>query len=572
MALSNDSYNHFDLRTILETSRLLVNPQSPEFILDQLLLILMGRLTSTGGLILMYSPGSNLYHIPNAKGQMAAKKDANLLVDEYYLPTQDPVLTRTEHEDIFTLLNLDSNGVLINMQTGAFHMGFIYLSEKINKEVFAKSELEFAESLSIITSVAVYNSRLLKELNIVNHRLKLKLNDLNTLFEISKEFNLITETDKISEALKSALIDRLKAKTLFFALNHSDETKIIAASGLKTLPDKQELTSLFNLVESVEYIDEKTHSIFSVNNEIQLIVSLYFQGRKAGIVGIGNLLSNAKLSEEDHNFISSMGNLAVLAIQNNILLKERLEAQRIEKELVIAKSIQEGLFPQPVPTIDGFDLAAINIPSYQIGGDYFDIIKTTNNEYLLAIADVTGKGVPAALLMANLQSMLHILIPLKVEMKDAIENINDIIYQNTPSNIFITFFAGLVAQNGNKLKYINAGHNYPMLLKAGENKPRYLTKGGTVLGAVPTSLMDKFEQAEAELGSGDIILFYTDGLTEAVHAKNNEEYGVQRLAECLVEHRDKSSQNIIDAIIENVKEFSDVGRDDDLTIIVLKKH
>lgn len=567
---SDHKNNHFDLRTILETSRLLVNPQSPDFILDQLLLILMGRLACTGGMVLMYSPGNNKYHIANVKGRLESERDKTIETDDYYIPSQEPILIAQKHPNVFKEFNLPQNGVLINMQTGAFHMGFIYLTEKINKTNFSKTELEFAESLSIITSVAVYNSRLLKELNNVNRRLKLKVHDLNSLFEISKDFNLISDTDKISDILKFSLIGRLKTNTLFFALKRDGDAKIIASNGLTAEPDNSEFTALFNLQNAAEYIGNNNHSNFTRVNNIQLIVSLHFQNKKVGILGIGGL-KDEQLTEEDHNFISSMGNLAVLAIQKNILLKERLETQRIEKELGIAKTIQQGLFPQPIPEIPGFDIAAINIPSYQIGGDYFDVIKTSDDDFLISIADVTGKGVPAALLMANLQSMLHMLIPFNITLKEAINNVNNIIHQNTPTDIFITFFGAKLSNNGSTFSYINAGHNHPILLKYGSDKPIPLSEGGTVLGALPTTEIKEFEESAVELKPGDIILFYTDGLTEARNLSSNEEFGKQRLTECLLQNRSKSAQELIDIIIDEVNQFSDSADDDDLTVIALKK-
>jgi sigma-B regulation protein RsbU (phosphoserine phosphatase) len=170
--------------------------------------------------------------------------------------------------------------------------------------------------------------------------------------------------------------------------------------------------------------------------------------------------------------------------------------------------------------------------------------------------------------MANLQSMLHALAPIDVTMSEATGSINDIIYNNTPADKFITFFWGIISDNGTKFKYVNAGHDPPILFRKGSDEPVLLEEGGVILGAMPT--MMPYESAEIDLKPGDLIIFFTDGVTEAMNPEQTEEYETERLKECIRKNRDKTAQEIQDAIITDINAFSNNIQYDDITTIVLK--
>jgi sigma-B regulation protein RsbU (phosphoserine phosphatase) len=203
-----------------------------------------------------------------------------------------------------------------------------------------------------------------------------------------------------------------------------------------------------------------------------------------------------------------------------------------------------------------------------VGGDYFDIIETPDGNHIMAIGDVTGKGIPASLLMANLQSMLHVLLPVDITLSEATGRINELIYQNTPSDKFITFFWAKYFHKENKLHYINAGHNPPYLLKAGSKKITTLQEGGLILGAMPT-IVD-YQETDVILESGDIVICFTDGITEAFNEELNEEYEEERLQKCILANRNKTASEIMNAIIEDAQNFTSGKQTDDITLILFK--
>lgn len=563
----DERHSRFELRTLLETSRLLIESQDPDFVLNNLLLITMGKLLVTKGMILIFKPGENVYYASRSKGRGWLKEDDETPIDFTDEDLETSVLHGEKYASVFEQIGIEKESILFNLKTTNHHIGFLCLGPKGTKQELTEREIEFIESLTIISSVAIANSRMFKEMRHINRRLDRKVHDLNTLLELSKDFNLMVDRDEIARVFKFAMLGQMLIRTFFFALDVDDEKSIVSISGIKEEPSKEDLDKLFEL-DDVTHISENSDCEFLNENNIRLVIGLKFQNEKIGVVGVGLRGNKQEYGPEEVNFLQSLGNLALLTIQKSLLLDERLQKQRMEEELNLAKNIQIGLLPDPLPEIDRFDLAAINISSRQVGGDYFDFIETPEKNHLVAIADVTGKGVPASLLMANLQSMLHALAPIDVTMSEATGSINDIIYNNTPPDKFITFFWGIISENGTKFKYVNAGHDPPILFRKGSDEPVLLEEGGVILGAMPT--MMPYESAEIDLKPGDLIVFFTDGVTEAMSPDQTEEYETDRLKECIRKNRDKTAQEIQDAIITDINAFSNNIQYDDITTIVLK--
>lgn len=565
---TEERQSRFELRTLLETSRLLIESQDPDFVLNNLLLITMGKLLVPKGMILIHKPGDQAYFVSKAKGRGWFTEDDEIVADFDQDILDLSVLAGDEYAAVFETLGIEKESTIFNLKTSNHHLGFLCLGPKGTKKPLTDHEIEFIESLAIISSVAIANSRMFQELRYINRRLDRKVHDLNTLLELSKDFNLMVDRDEIARVFKFAMLGQMLIRTFFFALDIDGEKTIVSISGVDEEPDSLQLEKLFEL-DDVTHVDGSEGCHFLTDNNFELVIGLRFQNEKTAVVGVGPRATKEGYGKEEVNFLQSLGNLALLTIQKTLLLEERIEKHRMEEELNLAKTIQEGLLPNPIPTIDGFDIAAINVSSRQVGGDYFDILEIPDTGNLIAIADVTGKGVPASLLMANLQSMLHALAPVDVTLEEASSRINDIIHQNTPADKFITFFWGKLSSDGHTFKYVNAGHNPPMLFRKGETEPTLLEAGGVILGAMP-SLMP-YESDEIKLNSGDLLVCFTDGVTEAMNPDQTEEYEEHRLIDCIKKHIDKNSQGIIDEVIRDINRFSDNIQYDDITMIVLRK-
>lgn len=559
--------SRFELRTLLETSRLLIESQDPDFVLNNLLLITMGKLLVPKGLILIHKPGDQAYLISKAKGMSWMKEGKDLSADFDFSILEASVIRGEAYTQVFETLGIDPGSTLFNLKTSNHHLGFLCLGPKGTKQPLTDHEIEFIESLSIISSVAIANSRMFQELRHINRRLDRKVHDLNTLLELSKDFNMMVDRAEIARVFKFAMLGQMLIRTFFFALDIDGERTIVSISGIKDKPGKDELDALFEL-DDIAQTNDLTDCAFLEKNHIELVIGLRFQNEKIGVVGVGPRATKEGYGDSEVNFLQSLGNLALLTIQKTLLLEEQIVKKRYEEELNLAKTIQEGLLPNPIPTIPGFDIAAVNVSSRQVGGDYFDILPLDDNGYLLAIADVTGKGIPASLLMANLQSMLHALAPLDVTLEEATGRINDIIHDNTPPDKFITFFWGKISEDRKRFRYVNAGHNPPMVFKSNSLEPNLLEEGGVILGAMPS--FAPYTAAEYELESGDLLVFFTDGVTEAMNPEQTEEYEEERLIECVLAHRERPAQEIMDAVIRDIYAFSNNIQYDDITMIVLR--
>tara|TARA_R110000868_G_scaffold259361_9_gene517434 strand:+ start:32132 stop:33721 length:1590 start_codon:yes stop_codon:yes gene_type:complete len=527
----------------------------------------MGKLLVPKGMIIIHKPGDDAYFVSKSKGRGWLGEDEEISANFDLSILETSVIHGEAFSTIFDTLGIDKGSILFNLKTSNHHLGFLCLGPKGNNRTLTQPEIEFIESLSIISSVAIANSRMFQELRHINRRLDRKVHDLNTLLELSKDFNMMVDRDEIARVFKFAMLGQMLIRTFFFALDIQGKKTIVSISGVKEAPDSDQLDQLFKF-EDVRHIDGTENCAFLEDNNIELVIGLRFQNNKIGLVGVGQRATKEGYGDSEVNFLQSLGNLALLTIQKTLLLEEQIEKERMEEELNLAKTIQRGLLPDPIPHIEGFDIAAINVSSRQVGGDYFDLLKLEDDGHLIAIADVTGKGVPASLLMANLQSMLHALAPLDVSLEEASGRINDIIHDNTPSDKFITFFWGKISRDRKRFKFVNAGHNPPMLFRKNKTEPILLDEGGIILGAMPTLL--PYESSEVEFQKGDLVVFFTDGVTEAMNPDQTEEYEEDRLIDCINKNREKNSSEIMKAIIQDINKFSDNIQYDDITMIVLR--
>jgi len=569
---NDDRHARFELRTLLDTSRMLIESHDLTFVLNNLLLISMGKLFSSKGTILLYDPTRKQYQIARNKGRTG-------LNDGQYLS-----LNLSEQLRSKSIIHCDKDNdgslpepfsgstmcAMFNMQTSTRHIGYLCMGGKANRQPFAEHELNFIENLVNISAVAIANSQLVSELRSTNLQLDRRVQEMHTLFDLSKEFNANVDLEPILKIFKFALLGQMFIRSFFFIYDRKDaDPQVVVQNGIKGHFSTDEVRQLLNVRQDVTRTSDSLRQRFPLleDNGIEALIRLRLQDETA-LMGVGKRATNESYSEGDFNFLQSLGNLALLSVQKTYLLKERIENERLEEELSIARTIQRKLLPDPIPSIPGLQIAATNVSSYQVGGDYFDVLTRDSGTYI-AIADVTGKGIPASLLMANLQAMLHVLTPTSESLSDATSRINDIIYKNTPSDKFISFFWSRYSHETRTLTYTNAGHNPPLLLRSGSGEADLLAEGGVLLGAMPS--MIPYKSADVTLQKGDIVVMYTDGVTEALD-ETEEEYGEERLQKCLLCNASLSARDILNAILEDVKLFTGNRYSDDITIVVLKKN
>jgi sigma-B regulation protein RsbU (phosphoserine phosphatase) len=248
------------------------------------------------------------------------------------------------------------------------------------------------------------------------------------------------------------------------------------------------------------------------------------------------------------------------------LLREKhdLKFTRQAGEIEKARSVQMGLLPREIPEFPGIEISGAWQPAREMSGDYFDVLKLDEHRFAFCIADVAGKGMPAALLMSNLQATVRGLVAAESVPGDLCARANGFVCRNVAAESFITFFFGIFDVRTQRAQYSNAGHNPPMLLRSDGSCER-LTEGGALLGVFPEGT---YATAEAQFGPGDRLVLFTDGVTEAQDSAGTE-FGEERLLEILSQYRSRSGREIHEEVLRAVREFSARELQDDATLLVL---
>lgn len=287
------------------------------------------------------------------------------------------------------------------------------------------------------------------------------------------------------------------------------------------------------------------------------------------VIGVINLEADwvDGYNERDLELLTMFASLAASAIDHTLLHRQVIRQRRAESEIELARKVVEGLLPRAFPIIEGFDIYGTTIPVREVGGDYLDLIASISDRLGILVADVSGKGLAAALIMVTFRAYIHATVINELAMRVVMARVNRLIHEATAGDRFITTFYGLIDPEHKRLLYINAGHNPPLLLRA-DGTSRLLDQGGLPLGVFNDS---RYSESVVEFLSGDILVLYTDGVVEATNARD-EQFGIIRLQHLVSAASERRAYEIVQMITSAVSEhsFDMDGPDDDLTILVIK--
>src|SRR5262249_15919810 len=253
-----------------------------------------------------------------------------------------------------------------------------------------------------------------------------------------------------------------------------------------------------------------------------------------GIVILGPRPGNLSYSESDLEFGAGLVAQAAVAFENAWFVRETLERKKMEQELALAASIQQNLFPAFLPKLLSLDIAARNRPARTCGGDYYDVLPVSGQVHLICVADVSGKGLPASLLMSNMQATMRALLGRIPSLVDLASHTNALLYATTPSNKYVTAILVEFEPESGKGRYVNAGHTDCLLLRA-NGEPEWIRSTGTPLGLMAPDIIElsaPYSEQGFELHPGDLMALFSDGVTEA-QDENENEFGEERLADFL---------------------------------------
>jgi serine phosphatase RsbU (regulator of sigma subunit) len=308
-------------------------------------------------------------------------------------------------------------------------------------------------------------------------------------------------------------------------------------------------------------------SILKFNIHSAMCVPLWNNREIIGIIYSDRISLLAQFTDEDLKMMTLISNLAAVKIENARLIEKAIEKEKMERELDLAAKIQSDFLPKKSPECENFEVAGSNIPCNQVGGDYYDFIDIDSCRLGITVADVSGKGVSASLLMASVRAALHSEIHTGYKIEEMAARLNDFVHRSSAPNSFITFFFCELNKKSGELRYINAGHNPPLILDK-KGKINRLGSCGFCLGMFPST---GYKVASIIFNPGDIAVLFTDGITES-RSKKNEEFNEERLVGLVRKHAKLPAQKIMEKIYEEVALFaSGTSQMDDMTLVIIKR-
>jgi phosphoserine phosphatase RsbU/P len=298
-----------------------------------------------------------------------------------------------------------------------------------------------------------------------------------------------------------------------------------------------------------------------------LSVPLMVKGEMIGLLTVFNKKTETGFSNNDQRLLGIIAAQSAQIIENSRLYREEQALIHLQEEMRLAYEIQVDLLPKTQPVVVNYQIAGKSIPAKDVGGDYFDFITIDEDRLAFCIADISGKGIPAAILMANLQASLRGQTKLDRPCSECVSFANDILFHNTSSSKFATLFYGILNNKIHVITYCNAGHNDPFLFSK-EGKLTKLSVGGLVAGIV---LSYPFEETTIQILPGELLVLFSDGITEAMNSEE-EEFNEKRLEEIILKNKNETPEKLIEIIFNEVQKYSgNVPQMDDMTIVIIKR-
>lgn len=411
-----------------------------------------------------------------------------------------------------------------------------------------------------------------ESLKSLKKELKLKRFQFDSLYEFSSTIYSSFRLDSILRVFFSSLMGQLAISRIFFL---DRRYGLLRKKGFR-LTDKERNYLLENLklkkknwfYIDVENLGDDCSEVreLLLKNRIYTLINLDESGRNVILLGLGKKLNRTKLSAEAIEFTFFLGRFMLIAMENSFMVEKMIENEKLEREIEIAKEIQLSLLPEKETELKNFELAVTYEPMNSVGGDYYDILPENRNKIPILIADVEGKGLPAALLAASSQAVFHSLNETYSGNPGGfMTKANSLIYKFTGGNRFITVFFMTVDQTKREISYVNAGHVEPILING--EKIKLLSSTGFLTGFIRNT---EYGSGTFSMKRGDLLAVFTDGVPE-IENKRGEEFGRDRISEYLIKNRKKSAAKINQGLFKTISKFSEGKKPhDDCTFILLK--
>ncbi|MBL7884623.1 MAG: PP2C family protein-serine/threonine phosphatase [Bacteroidia bacterium] len=401
----------------------------------------------------------------------------------------------------------------------------------------------------------------------VNKNISKRIKDvkLNALLEITKAINNNFSTDQLLKIFEEVLANQLNIGRLVL-FSHDGDWKCILKYGVA---EEYNAIDVERDLLSIKEIGTINFSKKNLNKSFEIVIPVYHKSQPLAFVLIGDLEDRVEVSPAIKHlpFVQTLTSIIVVAIENKKLAKDNIRQAAMKKELELASEMQAMLFPTALPVNDKLEAAAFYLPHQQVGGDYYDFIWLNEYECAFCVADVSGKGVAAALLMSNFQATLRVLIQHTNSLTRLIKELNNKVMANAKGEKFITFFIAKYNIKTRQLSFVNAAHNPPLLVSK-RGSVELLSTGCTGLGMFDD--IEKIEEGHIQIAPDTTIICYTDGLVELENEKN-EEYGTDALQKFVLLKTNLSPHSLNKAIVDEVIDFKQSkSYVDDIALFTIK--
>ena len=418
-----------------------------------------------------------------------------------------------------------------------------------------------------------------------------RMHELRTLCEIGATITSVLDVDEVIQTILNAVVETLGLDRSFLMLVKEGEGVLCSRacagaspevkaffSGLEYRLDREDIAVVRTLREDCSILVEDVEnppvpvdreSIHRMELRSFVTAPLRAGDRRIGVLMADRIETDERVTDHDQRLLIGFANQAAIAIENARLYSEALEKKRLEEEVALAGRIQLHLLPQTIPQVDGFDLVGRSLPNRAVSGDYFDVLKDPSGKVWVALGDVSGKGVPAALTMATLRSLFRSELEREHSLSESMRRIGVGLWHCTAPEVFATFCFGVLDPLKRTFRFVNAGHPFPLLVRA--NGESCVAEGAGMPVGIDPALAgeNSYPEQQIKLDPGDVLVIYSDGITEAGSA-GNEMFGDERLESVVSRHRSNGAGAVQAAVCDAVDEFlGNSPPDDDLTMVVI---
>ncbi len=464
-------------------------------------------------------------------------------------------------------------------------IGVLEVINSLNHQEFSATDLHVLQSMADQAGIAITNRNLIESLRASNQSLAKRIKELTAINKVSlligrnMDYDINTIFSRTIDIIAESLgIERV---SLFIKDEKTGQLRIVDARGIskdsfdELHPSGKIMGHIFLsgnpiLVEDMTATKKYgAYKRFRYKTKSFLCVPLRVKQKIIGIINLADKKNGLPFDNEDLQTIETIAMQISETYENALFYEELIDKQRIERELEVANKIQQSILPSSFPTDHGLDIAATSIPALEIGGDFYDITDCGDGKYAAYIADVSGKGIPAALFMALSHSAMRIVSETQRNPALVLDKANNFIISNSRKGMFVTLFYLLIDTSNSSFSYGCAGHNEQLYYDSATDKINLIKSKGIPLGILPDR---EYQQVSQSYKPGDFIVLYTDGVLDAIN-KENEDFTLERLIETVKRSRSLPAEQIIKNIKDDVESFcGDVHQFDDLTLMIIKFH